>query len=304
MPLHLTPLVAAGDDRDQLVSFLTRNVFPFHVRARSTVEQVRAAIDGGEWGGDETEALWIDDAERGRLGVVRLLDLADPTAMVDLRLGEPHRGFGFGVSALTAAADRVFREHPGVARFEGQTREDNIAMRRTFERGGWVFEAHYRDGWPVTDGAPVASVAYSVLRRDWANGTTTPVPCGAPSAVRETRPRDVEALIAATWDAEERLLTPAVRGDATRLRELLAEDFVEIGQSGRRWTRDEIVAALASAPGRGDVEISEREARQLAPGLLLLHYRLRFEGRDSRRTSIWRGDPEPRCVFHQGTPVP
>lgn len=29
----------------------------------------------------------------------------------------------------------------------------------------------------------------------------------------------------------------------------------------------------------------------------------RWRGRDTRRTSVWRCDPVPRCVFHQGTPV-
>lgn len=299
MPLRLTPLAVAGEDRDELVSFLTRNVFPFHVRPQSTEGQVSAAINAGDWGNGETEALWIDDEERGRVGVVRLHDLSDATAMVDLRLGEPHRGFGFGASALAAATDHVFQKHPAVIRLEGQTREDNIAMRRTFERCGWVLEAHYRDGWPVADGEPLASVAFSVLRRDWANGTTTVVPW----PVLSDPSRDAEALIAATWEAEKRLLTPAVRGDAARLGELLADDFVEIGQSGRRWARDEIIASLASDPGRGEIEIGEREARQLAPGLVLLNYVLRFDGRSSRRTSIWRCDPEPRCVFHQGTSI-
>lgn len=299
MSLHLTPLAAAGEDRDELVSFLTRNVFPFHVRRQPTGEQVSAAIEAGEWGGDETETFWIEDGERGRVGIVRLDDLADATAMVDLRLDEPHRGLGLGAAALTAATDRVFRQHPGVLRLEGQTREDNIAMRRTFERCGWILEAYYRDRWPVVDSEPAVSVAYSVLRRDWASGTTTPVPSLSP----DDRAGDAQALVASVWAAEERLLTPAVRGDAARLRELLADDFVEIGQSGRRWTRDEIIAALASDRGRGDVEISEREARQLAPALVLLSYLLRFDGRSSRRSSIWRCDPEPRCVFHQGTPV-
>ncbi|WP_341210461.1 nuclear transport factor 2 family protein [uncultured Microbacterium sp.] len=149
---------------------------------------------------------------------------------------------------------------------------------------------------PVADGEPVASVAYSVLRRDWANGTTTPVPSSSPD--------DRARVIAAAWAAEEQLLTPGVRGDSAALRRLLAEDFVEIGQSGRRWTRDDIIAALVSDPGRGGGELSEREARRLAPALVLLHYLLRLDGRNSRRTSIWRSEPEPRCVFHQGTPVP
>ena len=54
--------------------------------------------------------------------------------------------------------------------------EDNSPMLRTFQRAGWVKEAHYRRGWPVEGGEPVASVAYAMLRQDWENGTTTPVP--------------------------------------------------------------------------------------------------------------------------------
>jgi RimJ/RimL family protein N-acetyltransferase len=46
-------------------------------------------------------------------------------------------------------------------------------MRKTFLRCGWLKEAHYREGWPVDGGAPVASVAYSIIRRDWQTGQTT-----------------------------------------------------------------------------------------------------------------------------------
>ena len=74
---------------------------------------------------------------------------------------------------LRAATDLVFGTMPDVHRFEGQTREDNVAMRRTFLRCGWLKEAHYREGWPVDGGEPLASVAYAILRRDWRSGTTT-----------------------------------------------------------------------------------------------------------------------------------
>lgn len=49
-------------------------------------------------------------------------------------------------------------------------------MLRTFQKAGWVKEVLYRRGWPVEGGEPVASVAYAMLRQDWENGTTTPVP--------------------------------------------------------------------------------------------------------------------------------
>ncbi len=166
------------DDRAALTAFLIANTFPFHVRTRPTAEQVAEAIRAGSWEGDDIETFWIDDERDGRVGVLRLDDLDDATAMVDLRLADAARGRGHGSAALRIATDLVFSRHPAVIRLEGQTREDNVAMRRVFERCGWVFEAYYRDGWPVEGGEPVASVAYSVLRRDWASGITTPVPRG------------------------------------------------------------------------------------------------------------------------------
>jgi RimJ/RimL family protein N-acetyltransferase len=76
---------------------------------------------------------------------------------------------------LRAATDLVFGTMPAVNRFEGQTREDNVPMRRAFVRCGWLKEAHYREGWPVEGGPPVASVVYGILRRDWEAGTVTPL---------------------------------------------------------------------------------------------------------------------------------
>jgi RimJ/RimL family protein N-acetyltransferase len=95
--------------------------------------------------------------------------------LFDLRLATEHRGKGRGAQVLKALTAHVFTTMPSVNRFEGQTREDNIAMRKTFLRAGFVKEAHYREGWPLEDGTSLASVAYGILRRDWQTGRTTPV---------------------------------------------------------------------------------------------------------------------------------
>lgn len=176
MALSLTPVDAAGRDRDELIAFLTTEEFPFHVRRRPTVAQVTTDIDTGAWASADVETFWLDDDEQGRVGVVRLHDLGDPTAMIDLRLAERRRRRGFGAQTLPLAAEHVFRTHPGVVRLEGHTREDNTAMRRTFATCGWVREGWFRDGWPVEGGEPMASLAYSVIRRDWVSGSTTPIP--------------------------------------------------------------------------------------------------------------------------------
>lgn len=154
---------------------MTDNTFPFHGMLRPTAQSVEAAILSGSFRDDDNDSFWIDHVDHGRIGFFRLEDLSEDSPVFDLRLAEAFRGRGFGVEILLAAADHVFTSLPTVRRFEGQTREDNIAMRKTFLRAGWVKEAHYRDGWPVEGGPPVASVAYAVLRRDWESGHTTPV---------------------------------------------------------------------------------------------------------------------------------
>ncbi|WP_454086195.1 nuclear transport factor 2 family protein [Georgenia sp. Marseille-Q6866] len=115
-----------------------------------------------------------------------------------------------------------------------------------------------------------------------------------------------DGLVAAAWEAEGALLTPAVRGDRARLESLLGPDFTEIGQSGRLWTRGEIVTELVgdSAPLPPAV-LTERAAQLVGRDTVLLTYRLELDGAVSRRSSLWRRDDDGvRCMFHQGTPVP
>lgn len=168
------PVDVRGADRAAFVAFLAGHAFPFHVRSRRTPAEVEAAIEDGAYDDEDHAAHWVD-VDGQRVGVVVLEDLTDDAPLFDLRLATEHRGRGLGVPVVRALADHVFATYPQVHRFEGQTREDNVPMRRVLLRAGFVKEAHYRDGWP-TDGAPVASVAYAVLRRDREAGTTTPVP--------------------------------------------------------------------------------------------------------------------------------
>ncbi|MEF2977434.1 nuclear transport factor 2 family protein [Subtercola sp. YIM 133946] len=121
-------------------------------------------------------------------------------------------------------------------------------------------------------------------------------------------------LAAAAEAAERALLTPRVRGDRAELELLLDENFREIGQSGRLFTRNQIVAALLADAGASDAaphtpppELSEVVATPLAENVVLLTYVLRFEGRWSRRASVWRATGEGgrpvALVFHQGTTI-
>jgi RimJ/RimL family protein N-acetyltransferase len=163
-----------GTDRIELVDFLSAHEYPFHVTRRPSRAAVERWIDEGRFGDADHASYWID-TDDGRIGLVVLEDLTDNAPLFDLRLATEHRGRGLGASVLKALTAHVFTKMPEVKRFEGQTREDNIAMRKTFVRAGFVKEAHYREAWPVENGTSLASVAYGILRRDWQTGRTTPV---------------------------------------------------------------------------------------------------------------------------------
>ena len=103
---------------------------------------------------------------------------------------------------------------------------------------------------------------------------------------------------------ERELLTAAVHADRARLEAVLHPDFVEIGASGRRWTRDDMIAALLAAPEPGDVELYDVVARHVAAGAVLVTCTTRRATGAVHRSSLWvRHDERWVVRFHQGTPA-
>jgi hypothetical protein len=107
---------------------------------------------------------------------------------------------------------------------------------------------------------------------------------------------------------EEQLLQQSVRRDAQALAALLDDEFVEFGSSGRVYTKQVVIEALAHQP---PVQMSLRDfaARQLSDNLVLVTYQVsyRSEGQDERHalhSSLWRRNgPVWQMYFHQGTPT-
>ncbi len=91
---------------------------------------------------------------------------------------------------------------------------------------------------------------------------------------------------------------------------VLAPDFAEIGASGRRWTRAEILEALHADPPDPSISIEAFEVADLGPDLILATYDTRVIAPDgaerrSRRSSTWvRQDDRWQLRFNQGTPIP
>jgi hypothetical protein len=102
---------------------------------------------------------------------------------------------------------------------------------------------------------------------------------------------------------EEQMLAPKA-GRSEYFNGLLADEFVEIGSSGRVYDKAQTIAALETAiPCK--VTASEFQLMSLAPDLALLLYQACRHSDPavySLRSSIWRQqDGQWRITFHQGT---
>ena len=108
---------------------------------------------------------------------------------------------------------------------------------------------------------------------------------------------------------EERLLQAGVRQSANDVAELLADDFVELGSSGRIFDKQATIDALQHE-STVEIRLTDYRARILAPDVILVTYRAvrsasaPAQATQSLRSSVWkRLDGRWRLVFHQGTPL-
>jgi hypothetical protein len=88
---------------------------------------------------------------------------------------------------------------------------------------------------------------------------------------------------------------------------MMVADFWEVGASGRRYSRESVMAELQRRYAGEYVdrwETRDFHCRRLAEDVYLLTYTL-FQGeRKTRRSTIWQNTPAGwKIVFHQGTVV-
>jgi hypothetical protein len=106
---------------------------------------------------------------------------------------------------------------------------------------------------------------------------------------------------------EESLWRPDVRFSAAKMKELLADDFVEIGASGRIYDRAATLAAPAT-PFEAELPLADFVVHALTLDIAHVIYSsvVTQAGRvrRARRSSIWsRTRSGWRLRFHQGTPT-
>jgi hypothetical protein len=107
----------------------------------------------------------------------------------------------------------------------------------------------------------------------------------------------------------ERLLhAPSVRLSRQRLEVLLDPEFIEVGASGIRYLREEIITLLLNSRDEVEILADGFEMQRLGPGVALLLYRswqLSQNGEkisEAMRSSVWASSTgQWALVFHQGT---
>ena len=105
-------------------------------------------------------------------------------------------------------------------------------------------------------------------------------------------------------ELELSLLRHDVRTDRRRLDALLHPDFVEIGASGRRWTRAELVEVMLDETDHDEPVARDIEGRLIDQDTVLVTYTTVRDGRATHRTSTWvRVDGRWIVLHHQGTPA-
>lgn len=164
------------EEQEQLIHFMTTNTWPYHGTSHPGRDMIEKAIEEGGYESDEVKTFWVENEEGEKVGIVKIYDLQDEIPLFDLRIADVSRGYGYGPKALRLVAEYVFGLKEKKIRLEGHTRQDNLAMRKTFERAGFVKEAHLRNAWfSPKENKYYDAVTYGITREDFIMGTTTPV---------------------------------------------------------------------------------------------------------------------------------
>lgn len=117
-----------------------------------------------------------------------------------------------------------------------------------------------------------------------------------------------DALLDELAALERTLFEPGIRRSAAALDRLLADDFEEIAATGAVFGKRRALERLPEELPP-TIRAERLRVRLLTADLAQVRYDASLERpgadvRRSRRSSLWRRDPEGwRMVFHQGTPL-
>ncbi len=164
------------EEVDQLIHFMTTNTWPFDTEDDFGRTLIEKTIEEGGYVSDDVKTFWVLNEKKERVGIVKIYDLRDDVPLFDLRIADRYRGNGYGSRTLKKVAHYVFSLKDEKIRLAGHTRQDHVAMRKTFERAGFVKEGQLRSAWfAPKENRYYDAVTYAMTREDFERGTSTPV---------------------------------------------------------------------------------------------------------------------------------
>lgn len=116
--------------------------------------------------------------------------------------------------------------------------------------------------------------------------------------------KHVDLILEELLRLEEKLLTSEIRTSVNELSNLLAEEFFEIGSSGKVWRLKDGLGS--NGIGAVKMQLSDFDIHLLSENIVLTTYKILNEetAQHSLRSSIWKYDNSSwQMVFHQGTPI-
>ncbi len=163
------------DEIDTLVGFLTSDTWEFYGTPNQNPERIRESYEKHYYTGDDCKTFWVILDEGIKVGMIRIYDLQDDSPLFDIKILSKYKGMGIGTITVNWLVDYIFNNYSDNERIEGNTRQDNYAMRCVFHKCGFVKEAHYRKAWGSKNGKLYDAIGYGITREDWQNGKTTSV---------------------------------------------------------------------------------------------------------------------------------
>ncbi|MDD5362082.1 MAG: DUF4440 domain-containing protein [Ignavibacteria bacterium] len=99
---------------------------------------------------------------------------------------------------------------------------------------------------------------------------------------------------------EKQLLDSGKRHSEDFLREILSEEFVEIGSSGKTYNREDTIKELLNSKDF-EYEISDFKTIELGNDIVLASYKIKINGKLSFRNSLWKKSGDKwKIVYHRG----
>lgn len=163
------------DDIDTLIQFLTSDTWDFLGVPNPNPEKIREDYKNQLYTGDNSKTFWIISDKQIKAGMIKIYDLQDSTPLFDIRILSKYKGIGVGTISIHWLVDYIFNNFSDKERIEGNTRQDNYAMRCVFHKCGFAKESHYRKAWKDKNGKLYDAVGYGITKEDWQNGKTTAV---------------------------------------------------------------------------------------------------------------------------------